>query len=198
MQTREKTKRLTGLALFTALVVVLQMLGSFIHLGTFSVSMVLVPIAVGAALFGPAGGAWLGFVFGLAVLMSGDAAFFMSFNFIGTVITVLLKGALAGWAAGLIYRAAAGKPGTADDRTDKSSVIGAFLAALTAPVVNTGVFVLGTILFFIPLISQIAGDMNVYKYIFVGLIGGNFFFELALNLILVPVIERLIRIQSRM
>ncbi len=180
------------------MVVVLQMLGSFIHLGTFSVSLVLVPIAVGAALFGPAGGAWLGFVFGMAVLMSGDAAFFMSFSFIGTVLTVLLKGALAGFASGVIYRAIAGKPGTADDRNAKSSIIGAFAAALAAPVVNTGVFVLGTLVFFMPLIATISGDMNVYKYIFVGLIGGNFFFELVLNMILVPVIERLIRIQAKM
>ena len=41
-----KTRRLAGLALFTAIVVVLQLLGSFIKVGPFAVSLVLIPIAV--------------------------------------------------------------------------------------------------------------------------------------------------------
>ena len=44
-----KTRRLAGLALFTAIVVVLQLLGSFIKVGPFAVSLVLIPIVVGAA-----------------------------------------------------------------------------------------------------------------------------------------------------
>ena len=188
---------MTGLALFTALVVVLQLLGSFIHLGQFSISLVLVPIVVGAAVYGVKGGLWLGLVFGFTVLISGDAAFFMNYNLAGTIITVLLKGAMAGLMAGVMYKLIAGRTGRSDDRSGKSSTIGTFAAAFTAPVVNTGIFILGTLIFFIPLISQIAGDMNVYKFIFVGLIGGNFFFELGFNLLLCPVIERVINISAK-
>ena len=141
---------------------------------------------------------WLGLVFGFTVLLSGDAAFFLSYSFIGTIITVLLKGAFAGLFAGLVYKAIAGRPGKADDRSPMSSTAGTFAAAFTAPIVNTGIFILGTLVFFIPLISQIAGDMNVYKFIFVGLIGGNFFFELGFNLLLCPVIERIISISAKM
>jgi ferrous iron transport protein B len=65
---RISTRTLTGLALFTAIVVVLQYLGSFIRFGTFSISLVLIPIVVGAALYGPAAGAWLGFVFGVTLV----------------------------------------------------------------------------------------------------------------------------------
>ena len=100
-----KTKTLTGVALFTAIVVVLQLLGSFIRFGPFSISLVLIPIVVGAAMYGATAGAWLGFVFGVAVLLSGDAAVFMPINPIGTVVTVLAKGTLAGFCAGLVYRA---------------------------------------------------------------------------------------------
>ena len=188
MQTRsEKTKRLVGLALFTAIVVVLQLLGSFIHLGTFSVSLVLVPIVVGAALYGVGGGFWLGLVFGLTVLISGDAGFFLSFNPLGTIVTVLAKGALAGLCSGLMYKAFERRGG----------LLPAAAAAITAPIVNTGIFTLGCYLFFIPLVESLAaGSVSVTRYIFLYFIGGNFFFELAVNLLLCPVIVRIIGIGS--
>ena len=68
------TRTLTGMALLTAVVVILQFLGAFVRFGPFSISLVLIPIVVGAALYGPLAGAWFGFVFGLVVLLSGDAA----------------------------------------------------------------------------------------------------------------------------
>ena len=91
-KTLKKVQKLTLIALLTALVVILQILGGFIRIGTFSVSLVLVPIVLGAALLGPWAGGWLGLVFGAVVLISGDAAWFMGMNLPGTVITVLLKG----------------------------------------------------------------------------------------------------------
>ena len=91
--------RLTGIGLFTAIVIVLQMLGSFIHLGPFSISLVLIPIVVGTALYGIPAGGWLGCVFGIAVLLSGDAAAFLAVSITGTVVTVLAKGTLAGLAS---------------------------------------------------------------------------------------------------
>ena len=68
------TQKIVGLGLFTAIVIVLQLMGSFIRFGTFSISLVLVPVVIGAALYGAGAGAWLGFVFGVVVLLSGDAA----------------------------------------------------------------------------------------------------------------------------
>ena len=68
---RFTTKQLVGMAALTAIVIILQFVGSSIRFGVFSISLVLIPIVVGAALFGAAGGAWLGFVFGVVVLLSG-------------------------------------------------------------------------------------------------------------------------------
>ena len=72
-----KTKNMVGVALFIAIVVVLQMLGGGIKVGgMFSISLVLIPIVVGAALYGWKAGGILGVAFGVAVLASGDAAAF--------------------------------------------------------------------------------------------------------------------------
>ncbi|MCD7873086.1 MAG: energy-coupled thiamine transporter ThiT, partial [Clostridiales bacterium] len=82
----KNTKKLVGIGLFTAIVVVLQLLGSFIKFGTFSISLVLIPIVVGTALYGIGAGAWLGLAFGVTVLISGDAAAFLTVNVIGTIV----------------------------------------------------------------------------------------------------------------
>ena len=127
------TKTLAGLGLMTAVIIVLQLLGGAIRFGTFSVSLVLLPIVVGAALYGAGAGAFLGLIFGAAVLLSGDATLFLGINPVGAVIICLLKGALAGLCAGLLYKAF----------EKKNPMLGTVLAAVAAPVVNTGVFLLG-------------------------------------------------------
>ena len=52
-----KTKNMVGVGLFTAIVVVLQFLGGGIKFGMFSISLVLVPIVVGSAVYGWKSGA---------------------------------------------------------------------------------------------------------------------------------------------
>lgn len=188
---RTSTRQLAGTALFTALVVILQLLGSFIRFGPFSISLVALPIVVGAAVYGAGCGVWLGFVFGGAVLLSGDAAPFLAVNPLGAVVTVLGKGLLCGAAAGGVYELLARKNGTA----------GAVASAIVCPVVNTGVFLLGCKAFFMPLLAEWArnfgfGD-NVVRYMILGLVGGNFLIELGINTLLCPVILRLIRYGRR-
>ncbi len=179
------TRRLTGVAILTAIVVILQLLGSFIRFGPFSISLVLVPIVIGAALYGTWAGAWLGCVFGLVVLLSGDAAAFLVVNAPATILVVLAKGTLAGLCAGLVYNAVSGK----------NETLAATAAAIVCPVVNTGIFLLGCVLFYMETITgwaTAAGFENVGKYMIVGFVGLNFVFELLVNVILSPVIIRLI------
>ena len=182
-----ETRKLTGVAVFTAIVIVLQLMGAFIRFGPFSISLVLIPIVVGAALYGPWAGAWLGFVFGMVVLLSGDAGPFLAVNPLGTVLTVLVKGAAAGFCAGLVYRLL----------EKRSGWLAAIAAAITAPVVNTGLFLLGCVCFFMPTVTEwgaAAGFPNVGNYMIFGLVGANFLVELAVNLVLSPVIVRLIKL----
>ena len=61
---------MVGVGLFTAIIVVLQFLGGGIRFGMFSISLVLVPIVVGAALYGWKSGVWLGFAFGAVCSLS--------------------------------------------------------------------------------------------------------------------------------
>lgn len=186
---KQNTERLVLGAIFTAIVVVLQLLGSFIRFGPFSISLVLVPIVIGAALCGYKIGAWLGFVFGMAVLISGDAAAFLGISVIGTVLTVLLKGALCGLVAGFIYKLL----------QKKNRYFAVMATAFICPVVNTGVFLLGCLVFFLPTITEwgvAAGFQNAAAYMFLGLAGGNFLFELVTNIVLAPVILRVINFKK--
>lgn len=185
-----KTQRLTLLALLTAIVVVLQFLGGFIRFGTFSVSLVLVPIVIGASLLGARSGAWLGLVFGVAVFASGDAAAFFSINAVGTVITVLGKGMLSGLAAGAVYKLL----------ENKSKIAASVAAAVICPLVNSGLFFLGCLLFFFDAITEMSAGSgkDVFAFIILVLIGGNFLFELLFNLVLSPVILRIVEIGKRM
>ena len=169
-------------AILTALVIILQFIGQTIRLGPFMISLVLIPIVIGAAVCGPKIGGWLGFVFGIFVLISGDAAAFLAVNVPGTVITVLLKGMLCGLAAGIVYKAL----------ERKNRTLAVIVAAIVCPVVNTGVFLLGCAIFFMDTIVLWANGSNVIKYMFLGLVGGNFLVELAINLVFGPTIVRLV------
>lgn len=187
---RLSTQTLTLGALLTAMVVVLQLLGSFIRFGMFSISLVLVPIVIGAATCGPLVASWLGFVFGMTVLLSGDAAAFMTVHPLGTVLTVLVKGIACGLCAALIY-----------GLTKRFNRYAAVLcSALVCPVVNTGIFLVGCRLFFWETVAAwgaAAGFPNAAAYAFLGLAGGNFLFEVAFNLVLSPIIVRLLAIKRK-
>ena len=107
-------------------------------------SHVLIPIVLGAALYGWGMGCWLGLVFGAVVLLSGDAGLFLAADPGGAIVTVLSKGIACGAAAGLCCR-------WLHPWYPRLSIL---LSALAAPLVNTGVFLLGCRLFFMPLIHQ--------------------------------------------
>lgn len=183
-----KTKNMVGIALFTAIVVVLQLLAVGLRaLGLFSISLVLVPIVVGSAVYGWKGGAWLGFAFGVAVLLSGDAAAFLAIDVLGTIVTVLVKGTACGLVAGLVYKLL----------EKHGRFMAVIVAAVICPVVNTGVFLLGCQVFFLDTIGQWAAAYNyanVGAYMIFGLTGINFLIELGVNIVLAPVATRLIKL----
>ena len=213
-----KTKKIVGIGLFTAIVLVLQFLGGGIKFGIFSISLVLVPIVVGAAVYGWQAGAWLGFTFGVAVLLSGDAAAFLAVDVVGTVLTVLVKGTAAGLCSGLVYRLVhtlmnkhskkriqfiknnygigeCCETGVYEYISRNNRYIAVIAAAVICPIVNTGIFLLGCVLFFMETVAgwgAAVGFENVASYMFLGLAGINFLIELATNLLLSPVIVRLI------
>lgn len=182
-------RRLTYLAILTAIVVVLQFAGAFIRFGTFSISLVLVPIVIGVAICGLGAGAWLGFVFGAMVLISGDASAFLLIDPFGTVVTVFAKGILCGLVSGVAYKYI----------SKINRYIGVLVAAIVCPIVNTGVFLIGSRLFFYETISGWASGEGVtaVAYMFLFLVGGNFIFEFLFNIVLSPAIVRIINIVDK-
>lgn len=182
----EKVRRMVGIAILSAIVVVLQLLGSFIRFGPVSVSLVLIPIVVGAAVYGPGAGAILGGIFSIVVLMQPDTAFFYGVDFFGTVITVLVKGITAGVLAGLVYRLV----------SKKNCWIAVILAAMVCPIVNTGIFFLGCKLFFWDALAEVGGG-NALHYVLTVMIGFNFLAEFLTNMVCSPVILRILRVVKR-
>ncbi len=176
LSSREKNRQyistITGLGILTAMVIVLQLLSSVIKFGPFSITLALTPIIVGGALYGVWGGAWLGLAMGATVLLSGDATAFLTVNAFGTILIVLLKSTSAGLNAALRYRAL----------EKKNKYLASVVAGITAPIFNTGIFIIGTVMFFLDTISGWAGDVPVGEYIIFGMIGMNFIVELLVNL----------------
>ncbi len=191
MNTNTKVQRLVGTAVLAALVIVLQTIASGIHIGPFTITLSLVPMIIGAVLYGPLAGCFLGFVFGgvvtMAVLTGADAggAMMLQQNAIATVLICLLKSSIAGYVSGLVAKHFA----------DNNLKFGVVLSAVLAPVCNTGIFCIGVLLFFRDLITswgEAAGFTNVFVYVLLGLVGVNFLVELVVNVVLVPIILRVI------
>ena len=180
------TKTLVIGAALTAVVIVLQLMGAFIRFGMFQISLVLAPIVIGAAIGGVGLGTWLGFVFGMVVLLNGDAQSFLAIDVFGTIVTVLLKGTLSGLGAALVYKLF----------EKKNKYLAVILAAIACPVINTGVFLLGCFVFFMEAIKEWAGGGELVSYFIMGLGIINFPVELIFNIILSPAILRLLNIKE--
>ena len=187
---RMSTQKLALLALLTALVALLAYLGSFVKIGSLaSISLTLIPVVLGAALCGPMAGARLGGVAGMVFFVTADAAFWFSLSVPGTIITVMIKGILSGLCAGLVYKLL--------EKVNRYLAVVA--AAVVCPVVNTGIFLLGCLVFFMDTVNAGAAgkEMSVAAYLIVVVVGLNFVFELLSNIVLSPMIVRLINIRKK-
>ncbi len=181
----DRILRLVLTAFLTAIVGVLSYFGGFIKIGGLaSISLTLVPVVLGAALLGPGTGAWLGAVSGAVFFLTADAAFWLSLSVFGTILTVIVKGTLAGLGAGLVYRLLEGK----------NRYLAMLAAAAVCPVINTGIFLLGCLVFFFDAVTSMANaeGSSVFSYLIVVFVGLNFVFELVLNLLLSPALLRLV------
>ena len=186
-----QTEKLVLMALLTALVAVLQLLGTFTaFFGPFSTAVALIPIVIGAAICGVVAGAWLGFVFGVVVLISGGANLFLAVDVLGTLVTVLVKGTACGLVAALVYRII--------EKFNRYTAV--IVAAIACPVVNTGIFMLGCIVFFMDDVPQLAAALESSATgvaLFWTLAMANFLFELGMNIVLSPAILRIINIKKK-
>ena len=184
------TEKLVLLALLTAMVAVLAYFGGFIKIGGLaSISLTLIPVVIGATLCGPLAGAWLGGVAGAIFFATPDAAFWLGLSIPGTIITVVVKGILSGLCAGLVYKL-----------LEKfNRYLAVIASAIVCPIVNTGIFLLGSVIFFMDTVNAgaTAEAMSAGAYLIVFFVGLNFVFELIVNIALSPAIVRLLDIAKK-
>ena len=187
-------KNVTILGVLTAIIVVLQIFGSYFRIGTISLSFVLVPIVIGGIMTGVIGGTILGFIFGVITLVMGivgaDQFTFILFSdhpFL-TILTCVIKGSAAGFMSGFVYKLL----------KDKNLTLSTFAASAVAPLVNTGLFIVGAFCMADTLNSNfVAENSNVVYFIFIGCAGINFLIELAINLVLAPSVCKIIKAVKR-
>ena len=142
-----------------------------------------------AAVYGSYAGAYLGAVFSAVVVImcitGADAGGFMVWqaNPVMCVILCMLKGSAAGFFAGLLYNVL----------SKKNVVLGTVAAAVVAPVANTGIFIIGLLIFFRDILAQWAGGTDIVFWALFIMAGWNFVTELIVNIVLIPVIIRILK-----
>lgn len=183
--------KMAGIALMMAMVVIMQAISGIIPpVSGFSISLVLIPIVLGAAVYGPKAGALLGATFGTIVYINcvtgadpGGAMVFQA-SPVPCFLVVLGKGTLAGFGSGLVYKLL----------KEKNAYVAMLCAAIVCPVINTGVFIGCMFLFFMDVLSAWAGGSNVLGYVLTGLVLANFVPELIINVVFSPAGERIYRV----
>lgn len=175
---RNRIKLITEVSIFSAIIIILQLIATFINFGSFPITLTLIPIIVGGAVYGPLVGMILGLVFGLIVdvmVITGadpTGAVMLASHPIITLSTCLIKGALAGLLSALAYKYL----------KIKNSKLRIVIAAAICPIVNTVTFFISLILFFDSSITVLISTI----------LSVNFVIELLINMLIAPGLTTLI------
>ncbi len=184
---KNKTKKMAQLAILTAIMLVLAFtpLG-YLKVGIIEITFMVLPVAIGAVVCGPSGGAILGAVFGITSFlqcfgMSALGTFLFGLDPTLTLLTCLIPRVLCGWLAGLIFKAL--------NRIDKTRIASYFAASLSAAVLNTLFFMLFIVVCFWQN-PDFVGKMNEWSIatdtvwaFLVGFVGINGVVEAVVNFI---------------
>ncbi|MBR5322773.1 MAG: ECF transporter S component [Clostridia bacterium] len=193
---KNKTQMLAMTAMFAAIIAVLQLFIVIPPIGAAYITLSLVPIVLGAVLYGPLNGAILGLVLGLCVVYQVvftpdpfSATMFQLLPVV-TIVLCLLKTTIAGLVSGLVYKLL----------SKKNKTVAVFTASALCPIVNTGLYLAGVLVFFGDLVSGAASGAGktVIMFIVSGVILTNFIPELIVNMVLAPVIIRVSEITSKL
>ena len=164
----EKTRRLAVNGLLSAVICII----SFLPIRTLGLEITLsmVPVAIGACLYGPASGAVLGGVFGIVSLVqcfgySPFGAALLGMNFVYTAIICIPTRILAGWLSGLAAK------GIGKVLRDKTRLVSMAVGSILAPVLNTLFFMSALCVFFygseyIQGFAQTLGSTSVVSFVF--------------------------------
>jgi len=180
------SKNVVTLALLTALLVVLNLLGTVFKVIT-NVNLTLIPIVLGALLMGFKGGLILGLISGLMTFIFGVTGvdpftnILFTNNPVLTFLTCTVKITLAGALGGLVY----------GWLKSKNKYVAVFVASAIVPIVNTAVFILGALAMYNTIATNFSED--VLYFLVITCAGINFLIELGINLLVAPAIHAVIK-----
>ena len=186
---RITTKQITGAAVLSTVEIIMIVVSNYTTIGPVNMNLSLIPIAVGAMLFGPFVGAFLGFLNGMITIVSPSTlALFMNISPLGTVLVCLLKTSMAGLICGLVFKA-----------FKQKKFAGALVSSLLVPVINTAIFMGGSYLFFQSWLNAGAAGYNNNSFLFliIAVVGWNFLIELGIEIILSPSVYAIVSYFSR-
>ena len=202
MKNRKQIQKMVGIASLAALVVVLQIISNYVPLGTVNITLALIPLVMGAIIYGPLTGFGLGALMGVIILTAPSTTTFLSYNAFVTILLCILKTGLAGLAAGWLYK------GIIRLKFLKKATfpVAIIVATLVAPIINTGLFILGTAILFQGLTLTLeSGDVLVlvpstggFGAAFSAAVGmvalTNFLIEFAISVVMSPALVYLTKI----
>lgn len=144
---RINTRKLTQYAILAAIELILAFtpLG-YLKAGAIEITFMIIPVAVGAVVLGPVGGAVLGGIFGITSFIqcftgSAFGEFLLGLNLPLTLVTCLVPRILCGYLSGLLFRALTRKRGT-------NGVLPYVAACLSTALLNTLFFIGCVVVFF--------------------------------------------------
>ncbi len=194
MKTKElfSARNVSVLSVLLALVIVLQAFGGALSFGVVSLNFSLIPIVLGALVLGAWGGGILGLASGVVVLIqviTAGGGFYLIIWTNSPIITTLIcltKTTVAGFVAGWLFSLLRNK-------NNKTAI---FICSGIVPIINTGLFILGCMAMWDTIAIASSGE-NVFMFIVVSLVTFNFFFELAINLLVAPALHTVYKVVAK-
>lgn len=181
------SRMIAATGIITGVEIVLQIIGNYINPGFANINLSLIPIALGAILYGPIVGGFLGFVCGVMVLISPSTMqVFFAVSPVGTVLTCILKTTIAGVVAGFIPKI-----------FKNHKLLSSIIASILVPIINTGLFSIFAVIFFTPILNNMVESTpsqfpNIGIALIAGMIGINFILEIISTVILTPSLYKII------
>lgn len=141
-----RTQKMVQLALLTAIIIILAFTPiGYINMVGLSITLVGIPVVIGAITLGPVAGAILGAIFGLtsfarAFGLEPFGTMLFGINPIGTFITTMVPRILMGWLTGLLFQAL--------KRFDKTKFVSYVITSISGALLNTILFMSSLMIFF--------------------------------------------------
>lgn len=200
---KNKIREMAQLAILIAVMIVLAVtpFGFHLRIGPIEMSLMVIPVAIGAIVLGPVSGAILGFVFGLTSFIecfggSPFGMFLMTISPVMTFIACMVPRILCGFLSGLVFKALR--------KFDRTKIVSFFAASLSTALLNT-IFFIGVILLFFWNNDTFLAKMtewgmpieNLWVFI-VAFVGVNGVIEAAVNFIVAaPIAKAIVKFVNR-